>query len=82
MDSLNLALLGFPLAILILTCIGLFNLFVRKRNITAYYTPFDELTGQTAVSFHEEQEVLAEDDEQGDDKKKNKNKLRKSDIIL
>lgn len=81
-DSLNLALLGFPLAVLILTCIGLYNLFVRKRNITAYYTPFDEITGQTAVPFHEEQEVIAEDEEQGDDKHKNKKKIRKSDITL
>lgn len=74
MDSLQYALLGFPLAVFILTCIGLFNLFVRKRNITAYYTPFDEVTGQTAIPFHEEQTVLAEDEEQGDGKKKRNKK--------
>lgn len=50
--------------------IAFYKLFIRKKNITAFYTPFDEITGQSTVVFHEEQEVTAEDDEYGDDKNK------------
>ncbi|MGM9924906.1 MAG: DUF3951 domain-containing protein [Bacillus sp. (in: firmicutes)] len=80
MDYLNLAAAGFPITVFVLTMIGLYKLFVKKRNITAYYTPFDEITGQTPIAFHDEQIVLAEDEEQGDDKPRNK--MRKSDILL
>lgn len=79
MDPLALAALSFPMVVFILTIVGLYKLFIKKRNITAFYTPFDEITGQSAVAFHEEQEVIAEDEDQGDDKNKNR-RIRKSDI--
>ncbi|MFD1736719.1 DUF3951 domain-containing protein [Bacillus salitolerans] len=74
MNPLDLMTIGFPIVIVILVFIGFYKVFVKKRNITPFYTPFDEITGQTEVAFHEEQEVLAEDEDQGDDKDKNKGK--------
>jgi hypothetical protein len=70
MNTLDLAAIGFPLAIVILTLIGFYKVFVKKRIITAYYTPFDHITGQSVVAFHEEQEVIATDEEEGDNKDK------------
>jgi hypothetical protein len=68
---MNIAAIGLPLAIVILVLIGFYKVFVKKRNITAFYTPFDEITGQTEVVFHEEQEILAQGEDKGDDKNKN-----------
>lgn len=82
MDPMNLALLGFPLAIILLMTIALYKIFIKKRPVSLFYTPFEEVTGQSQVAFHEEQEVIAEDDEQGDDKNKNKMGLKSSDIKL
>ena len=69
---LNLAAVGLPLVIFIIVVIGFFRMFVLKKNITANYTPFDEITGQSPIVFHQEHEVLAEDEEQGDGEKPNK----------
>ncbi|WP_088293651.1 DUF3951 domain-containing protein [Bacillus mycoides] len=46
------------------------NLFIKKKCITSFYTPFDNITGQTISEFHEEQKVLVSEDEDGDGKKK------------
>ncbi|MCF6136584.1 DUF3951 domain-containing protein [Pseudalkalibacillus berkeleyi] len=65
--------LRLPILIDILVFIDMYKRFVKKVNITAFYTPFDEIMGQTEVKFHEEQQyVYKEDEEQGDDKDKNK----------
>ena len=43
----------------------------QKKSITSFYTPFDNITGQTISEFHEEQKILVSEDEDGDGKKKN-----------
>jgi hypothetical protein len=47
-------------------------MFIKKKNITPFYTPFDEITGQSPIVFHQEHEVIAEDEEQGEGKNKKK----------
>ncbi|KGP71560.1 DUF3951 domain-containing protein [Pontibacillus yanchengensis] len=72
-SMLGLASIIFPFIIVILVIIGFYKAFVKKKDVSAYYTPFDEITGQTEVTFHEEQEVVSEEDEDGrDDQHKNK----------
>jgi hypothetical protein len=68
-NILNLAALGLPLVIFIIVLIGFFKMFVLKKNITANYTPFDEITGQSPIVFHQEHEVIAEDEDQGEGKR-------------
>ncbi|MEQ2528297.1 DUF3951 domain-containing protein [Bacillaceae bacterium CLA-AA-H227] len=72
MSLLDLMPLGIAGAIVILVLIGFYKVFVKKRNVTNFYTPFDEITGQSPIEFHEEQVILAEDEDQGDDKDKNR----------
>ncbi|MBO9129356.1 DUF3951 domain-containing protein [Bacillus sp. 165] len=69
MHALDLAAIGLPLAIVVLTLIGFYKVFIQKRRITAYYTPFDHITGHSLSPFHEEQEVIAVDEDQGNGKK-------------
>ncbi|KAB8137975.1 DUF3951 domain-containing protein [Gracilibacillus oryzae] len=57
--------LGISLAIIILVLAGFYKVFIQKKNVTPFYTPFDDITGQTEVEFHEEQEIRAEDEDQG-----------------
>ncbi|MCP1396239.1 hypothetical protein J3D61_002632 [Bacillus cereus] len=71
MDPLLLATIGLPLTIVILVIIGSYKLFIKKKRITSFYTPFDNITGQTISEFHEEQKILVSEDEDGDGKKKN-----------
>ncbi|HDR4715201.1 DUF3951 domain-containing protein [Bacillus cereus] len=72
MDPLLLATIGLPLTIVILVIIGFYKLFIKKKRITFFYTPFDNITGQTISEFHEEQKVLVseDEDEDGDGNKK------------
>ncbi|WP_019240246.1 MULTISPECIES: DUF3951 domain-containing protein [Bacillus] len=72
MDPMIAVAYGLPLTIVIIVLIGFYKMFVKKKNITAFYTPFDHITGQTVTEFHEEQKVIVEDEEQGDGKRKNK----------
>lgn len=72
MSLTNLMPLGIAGAIVILVLIGFYKVFVKKKNVTPFYTPFDEITGQSPIGFHEEQVILAEDEDQGDDKDKNR----------
>ncbi|MFP3671190.1 DUF3951 domain-containing protein, partial [Priestia sp. SIMBA_032] len=53
-----------------LVIIGFYKLFIKKKSITSFYTPFDNITGQTICEFHEEQKILVSEDEDGDGKKK------------
>jgi hypothetical protein len=71
-DFVNLAVISLPI-IIILVFIGLYKIFVKKQTVTTYYTPFDEITGQAPVAFHEEKYMQEDGDGQGDDKNKNKN---------
>lgn len=68
MDPLLLATIGLPLTIVILVMIGSYKLFIKKKRITSFYTPFDNITGQTISEFHEEQKILVSEDEDGDGK--------------
>ncbi|MEH7247917.1 DUF3951 domain-containing protein [Neobacillus niacini] len=70
MNPMDLMAVGFPAVIVILVLIGFYKVLVKKRSITPFYTPFDEITRQTEVEFREEQIILAEDEDQGDDKNK------------
>ncbi|HDR7633821.1 DUF3951 domain-containing protein [Bacillus mycoides] len=45
------------------------KLFIKKKSITSFYTPFDNITGQTISEFHEEQKVLVCEDDDGKKKK-------------
>lgn len=44
----------------------IFNILVKKKSIVNYYTPFDHITGQSTVEFHEEKEEKEEQNKQGD----------------
>lgn len=49
---------------------------VRKKELPDLrYTPFDNITGQTHVEFHQEKEVIEEDNENGDGKNKSKKRI-------
>ncbi|MGF2614807.1 DUF3951 domain-containing protein [Rossellomorea aquimaris] len=56
----------FPAAIIVLVSIGFYKVFLKKKSLSLFYTPFDQVTGQTEVKFHEEHEMPAEDEDQGD----------------
>ncbi|MGN7942443.1 DUF3951 domain-containing protein [Virgibacillus sp. 6R] len=73
MSPIDLMVVGFPAAIVLLVGIGFYKVFVKKNSVELIYTPFDEITGQSEVEFHEEREVLAVDEEQGDKKNKKRN---------
>jgi hypothetical protein len=72
-DFVNLAVITFPIIIIILVFIGLYKIFVKKQTVTTYYTPFDEITCQAPVAFHEEKYMQEDEGGQSDDKNKNKN---------
>jgi uncharacterized protein (UPF0305 family) len=72
MDSMLFMAAGLPTFIFIFVLISFYKVFVKKKSVTPFYTPFDEITGQSQVEFHVEQEILAVDEDQGDDKNKNK----------
>ncbi|MCA1060620.1 DUF3951 domain-containing protein [Rossellomorea aquimaris] len=66
MAGLSLFAVGFPAVITILVIVGFYKVFVRKKSPSLYYTPFDQVTGQTEVEFHEEQETIVEDEDYGE----------------
>lgn len=61
-----------PAIIFTFVLITLYKMLIKKKTVTPFYTPFDEITGQSQVEFHVEQEILAVYEDQGDDKNKNK----------
>ncbi|MGM0866389.1 MAG: DUF3951 domain-containing protein [Bacillota bacterium] len=63
MDPIDLFAVGFPTAVTVLVLIGFYKVFVKKKSVSLFYTPFDQMTGQTEVEFHEEQKVIVEDDQ-------------------
>ncbi|MFD2445544.1 DUF3951 domain-containing protein [Bacillus sp. CGMCC 1.16607] len=72
MNLIDSVIIGFLTIYLIVVIIGFYKVFVKKKSPALFYTPFDNITGQSEVEFHEEQEILAEDEGQGDDKNKSK----------
>lgn len=75
MDSMVIMAAGLPIIIFIIVVISFYQVFVKKKSVTPFYTPFDEITGQSQVEFHVEQEILAVDEDQGDDIKKKRKKF-------
>ena len=65
MELLAFALL--PLSVTLLLIIAGIKFFKKKLSPSLFYTPFDEITGQTEVEFHEEQDIPAEEEETGDE---------------
>ncbi|NMD70140.1 DUF3951 domain-containing protein [Bacillus sp. DNRA2] len=68
---MSLMAICLPIVIVILVMIGFYKVFWKKKSVTPFYTPFDEITGQSQVAFHEKQEIIVEDEDRGDDKDKN-----------
>lgn len=67
MDSMVIMAAGLPIIIFMIVLFSFYKVFVKKKSVTPFYTPFDEITGQSQVEFHVEQEILAVDEDQGDD---------------
>ncbi|WP_079515311.1 DUF3951 domain-containing protein [Rossellomorea marisflavi] len=65
MELLVFALL--PLSVTAPLIVAGFTFFKRKQAPPLFYTPFDEITGQSGVEFHEEQDIPAEDEESGEE---------------
>lgn len=65
---------GLPAILFSFVLILFYKAFVKKKTLTPFYTPLDEITGQSQVEFHEEQRIVVVDEDQGDDKNKNKMK--------
>lgn len=61
---ITLLSISFPFLIFVLLLYGMYKGLIKKSNITAYYTPFDEITGQSYNSFQDEQEMEEEEDDQ------------------
>ncbi|MEI2357665.1 DUF3951 domain-containing protein [Mesobacillus zeae] len=61
------------LPIVLLICIVLFKLLfqTQKKSLTIHYLPFDTVTGNTSVTFHEEQNKEEDEAGEGDDKNRN-----------
>jgi hypothetical protein len=72
MDPILIMAIGLMTIIFTFVLMSFYKVFVKKKNLTPFYTPFDEITGQSQVEFHVEQEILAVDEDQGDDINKNK----------
>lgn len=76
MDSMVIMAAGLPITIFIIVLFSFYKVFVKKKSVTPFYTPFDEITGQSQVEFHVEQEILAVDEDQGDDLNKKSKKFQ------
>jgi len=72
MDFTMLVLLSVLGPIFILLGIIVSKMVALKELPDSRYTPFDHITGQTSVEFHEEKDEEEEEAGQGDDKNKNK----------
>ncbi|WP_442603822.1 DUF3951 domain-containing protein [Paenibacillus sp. KN14-4R] len=69
MENFTLYLtLSLIIPILALLLIISVKIIKGKKLPDSNYTPFDYITGQTTVEFHEEKEAKEENDDQGDDK--------------
>ncbi|MFT9846826.1 DUF3951 domain-containing protein [Aneurinibacillus sp. REN35] len=71
MNSFLVFTVFFTGAVVLLIGIIIGKMLSKKEIPDSYYTPFDHITAQSAVEFHEEKEEKEEEDGQGDDKEKN-----------
>ena len=70
MDFFLMIPLAFAALLLFILGFTVTKIIVTKKLPDNLYTPFDYITGQTDVEFHEEKEARAEDDDQGEGKNK------------
>ncbi|MFP5202905.1 MULTISPECIES: DUF3951 domain-containing protein [Bacillus] len=68
-------LLSFMLLIVVLIVVILFKRIILGKSIGVYYTPFDNITGNTSIEFHEEQNEEENEDDQGNDKDENNGEI-------
>ncbi|WP_261381536.1 DUF3951 domain-containing protein [Paenibacillus cremeus] len=68
--TITLLSLIFPVFVLIIYI--MIKAVVKNKIPDSRYTPFDNITGQSTVVFHEQKEEKEEEDEHGDDKDKNR----------
>lgn len=73
MDIFILFTLGFSGCIILLIGIVVIKVMTKKKLPDSSYTPFDYITAQSNIEFHEEKEEKEEADK-GDDKDKMKEK--------
>lgn len=72
MDDFALfTMLSLIVPIIVLLTIIICKMIAGKAIPSSDYTPFDQITGNTPIEFHEEKQEKEEKDEQGDDKDKN-----------
>ncbi|WP_235206661.1 DUF3951 domain-containing protein [Paenibacillus tyrfis] len=67
-------MLSLIVPIIVLLTIIICKMIAGKAIPNSDYTPFDQITGNTPIEFHEEKQEKEEKDEQGDDKDKNRRK--------
>jgi Protein of unknown function (DUF3951) len=70
MEVTMLFSLFFAFALIVLIAVITFKIIKNKELPSNSYTPFDYITGQSNVEFHEEKEEKEEDNAKGDDKDK------------
>nr|WP_285846765.1 DUF3951 domain-containing protein [Priestia koreensis] len=46
----------------------IYQMIVKKKCPTSFYTPFDHITAQSITSFHEEKKCKVKEDDLGDGK--------------
>jgi hypothetical protein len=72
MDPILVMAIGLFTIIFTFVLMSFYKVFIKKKNLTPFYTPFDEITGQSQVEFHAEQEIIAVDEDQEDNINKKK----------
>lgn len=77
MDAGAIMLLSLIVPILVLLGIISSKIIAGKGLPDNNYTPFDYITSQSSVEFHEEKQEKEEDDDQGDDKEKNRRRPKR-----
>ncbi|MGE8205173.1 DUF3951 domain-containing protein [Heyndrickxia sp. NPDC080065] len=71
MDIMLWVSIVFSLFIVVSIGIVLYKRLIQKKSINNYYTPFDNITGQTSSAFHDEKLEKEVNNAEGDDKDKN-----------
>ncbi|WP_284645307.1 DUF3951 domain-containing protein [Paenibacillus silviterrae] len=77
MDIFIVFTLGFSGCIILLVSIIAIKVITKKKLPDNNYTPFDYITAQTNIEFHQEKEGKEEETDKGDDKYKNRKKTKR-----
>lgn len=75
MDILIVFFLGFSGIMILLIAFIAIKVLTNKKLPDNNYTPFDYITAQTNIEFHEEKEEREESSDKGNDKDKNQKKI-------